>query len=1369
MDMKKTCFLTTLTLLCFFGVYSQNEKLKYIENINVSNGLAHNGVTCVLEDSRGFIWFGTFGGLNKYDGYIYKTYKNKAEGNLLKSNRVRSLEEDTRGNIWIGTEKGITIYDYEQDSFVDVSVPENIFQEPIFIRDIFVDEINKLIFCCTQNDGVIIFNEDYTFRKNITPSFFGEVSDKLVFVEGIKLSKDYFLFGTNLGLFSYNLSNDKFDHSVPGIIKECLTLKKVRDNTILAALNDGIGVLKYKILEGELEIMLDDIILNNNRFSSIDVDLNDNLWLGELNHGIFQLSSLREVLEKKTFKIVKFDDSRLLRSSGFLLSTTGYCWFATFNKGIYKFDLKYNPFSFLKIGSFNSKKQSVNNYLRLSPLSKDLVYFTSEKDGLVLFNTSNNQYEELPFDIGVKKSIRIVYVDSEKNLWMYAKNSSVVFRVRNGESRIEEITLPKTHDNGELKIRSFVEDKRGDIWITAGDKKDIIYKLILDEDNEISYKKIVFGKNSVSNIVISGIRKVYSDPSFNCLWIGTDHSGLFRVDNSYRIPKSKIGIDNYLYNKDSSESIPNNFITSIVRLPQGDLWIGTEGSGFCKLLESEKKPVFINYSEKDGLSNNVVKYITYDNSFNLWLGTDIGLNRFNPKTNVFQKFKSSDGLLPFDDFWYEGGKQYNNNLFFANDSGVCYFNPSEINLNNSIPNFQLDNFKVNGELIKVQEKIKGRVVLERNLNNTANINLNYDENTFSMDVSSLHFTKSENHYIKYKLLPLSKDWIKIPSRLKTIYFNDLRAANYKLHIKVSNDQDLWSSVRTMDIIVAPPFWKTKLAYFVYILLIILLMYFIINVLVRVKTLKYKIEIEIEKLEIENIKDINEEKLRFFSNISHEIKTPLTLILGPSAMLLERFQKNPDLGGKLELINRQAKKIGMLIEQVHDLRKEDLKALKMNNSIFNFNDFLLNTVKDFHAFSVDEKKNIEIINKGFQIEVRADRGKLTKILNNLIGNALKYTIANDYILIEFFVQNNNLILFISDTGEGIDEVDLPHVFERFYQSHEIGMSHKGGSGIGLSFTKKLVEMHLGSISVSSVRGEGTKFRVEMPIVHDNKTSNVEQNFVFPAGKVSDLSSSSIDKVVLDKIDVSDKFSNSLIYYVEDNNEMNSFVVDVLSNFYNVKSFFNGRECLDELNEEWPDLIISDVQMPVLNGLELCHEVKSNLKTSHIPVILLSALANGKNQIEGIREGADRYIEKPFDVEYLIVSIESLLLIRKSLKDRFDTGIPLIKNKNAEGKRDREFLDKLYRLLEENLSDQDFNLVDGCKELNLSRTLAFKKVKALTGTTPFEFLKNYRLEKSAKLLKEKQYKVSEVAIMTGFKSRSHFYKVFKNKYGVSPGEY
>ena len=1362
---KRSFIISFLIIFSYNALFSQENTLKFNQRLSISEGLSHNGVTSILEDSRGFLWVGTYDGLNKYNGYDFKVFRNTIDSDILVSNRVRTLSEDKKGVIWIGTDEGITTYDFSKETFKNLYDNKNA-NRPL-IRRIIIGKKNGLVLCATESNGILVFNDDYNFKGQYLPS--SEFSPKRIsFFDGMELDDSNYMFTTSAGLIIFNVENETFKRVLPDEIGFCNYIIKVDSNTFFVTLETGVAVFDMKAEGNNYTFKFKKSEFQDIQFNSAAVDELGNLWLNAIRDGLFHIDNAKAFVNNQPYKQSTYQaNTGLLRLSSVFTSSSSGCWIGSFNKGLFHFNLKENPFKHYAT-EMNYKNGLVSNeVLHINALDAKRIFVTANRGGLALFNTENEQFETLYPKI-IDQNARgagSVFIDSKNNIWLKVIGKGFGRIVANTNS-FEVVESAELGLNIDFSPRTFTEDKKGNLWI-ASEKE--VFKLSLEKNGKISKIERLNNNPFFKNNSLNLVRYIYADPQFNFIWIGTDANGLYRVNIEFEGAIEELVIDQFLNDKNNKLSLSSNFVTSIVRLPNKELWIGTERGGICKVVRSDGIPDFISFSEKQGLSNNVVKSLLYDDEYNLWVTTNIGLNKFNTKDFVFRKFTKENGL-PYEDFNYGAAKLKNGYFVISGFNGFCYFKPKELPDDETLPKLEFESFKIFNKTIFPGDTIANRVLLNKQLADGDELHLKYNEDVFSIEVASLHYSTPKSHYLKYQLAPLSDEWIEVPSSQRFISYNGLQPGEYTFKIMASNSLNKWTVPKELKIIIKPPLWKTTQAYFFYVLFAFLIVFVAVYVILRIQSLKHNVEID--QLEINNVKEINAAKLRFFSNISHDIKTPLTLISGPIDVLIDRFKGNFDVNEKLQIVRRQSKKIGELLEQVHDFQKAEANLLKLNFTNFSFNDFVNELITDFDFFAKNDNKKLVVINEPTHIYVSADKNKLEKVFNNLLNNAFKFTKPGDTISLKFYAEGNDLIVLVSDTGKGIDSEDLSHVFERFYQSQKKHGAYVGGSGIGLAFSKRLVEMHYGYISAESTLFEGTTIHVKMPIVQENQDEDIQQESeqrILLAEKEYVHNNSLIEDIKPSSINISGEFSESLIFLAEDNLEMRLFVSGILSKFFKVKTFTNGKECLDALEEEWPDIVISDLLMPELNGLDLCKAIKSDLKTSHIPVVLLTACTTIDHQIQGIKDGADAYIKKPFNIKHLVTSTEALLLNRKQLRERFQIDFPLTFGKSKEKNSNNVFLEKLYNLMEENLDNQDLDMNQFSKELYLNRTHFYQKVKALTNQTPFELLKAYRIKKAAELLINKKLPVNEVYVMIGFKSRTHFSKLFKETYGVTPGKY
>lgn len=977
---------------------------------------------------------------------------------------------------------------------------------------------------------------------------------------------------------------------------------------------------------------------------------------------------------------------------------------------------------------------------------------------LYLYDFRQNKISEFVSVISkeLQNNVKSFYVDSLDRLWILTKENRLYSYDKNAKLKeYKDVKLLLLKDDSP---QIFYSDPMGNIWLGYIDN---LYRISFTSDHEIDEVESIH----LDSCGISKIRAMYWDSRTSSMFVGTDVQGMYQLYIDRQKPIKDIKIEHYMFDKGDEHSLSSNFVSSIIRDKSGILWFGTEQGGLCRAIEEDgQRMKFISYSEEDGLSNNVVKSLLCDKSGNLWIATNIGLNIYRNDSGSFHVYRTSDGL-PFDDFWYASFMLNDGTLVFSKFEGFCYFNPDLLPKKEDLPQLHIRSFNVLSDKILPNEKYNDRIIIDSRLSDNDVLNLKYNENSISFDIDALYSKVATDHFIRYKLEPLNDEWIQIPAKDQKLSFNGLKPDNYRLSLSASNSFDEWTKPISIGINIAPPFSRSAIAYVIYVLLAILFISIIVYNLMRVQRLKY--ELREEAIQKKSLELLNIEKQRFFSNISHELKTPLTLILAPITVLSERFSLDIDVKEKLAIIKRQAKKMLNLIELSHELQLNERNMLKVKPCMFSFNKFLKDITEDFMFMAKYDNKDFVVNYPNKNVNVYADYSMIEQMLNNLLTNSFKHTVQRDKVGIDISYHDQLLTIKVYDTGDGISEKDLPYIFDRFYQASNQGLKNIGGTGIGLAFTKRLIELHSGNIGVESKLGEGSTFTVNLPIIQNVTEADVIDETNEQEGE-TDLYVGDWD---IKSIEIDSKYLRFLVYLVEDNTEMRSFLTEIIGQFFTLKSFANGKECLDGMNKEWPDIIVSDVMMPEMDGNELCNVIKSDLKTSHIPVILLTACNTVDDKIKGLQSGADAYIPKPFYPKHVLTRICTLLDNRAKLWERFQSGVPLniAANENEVSAKDNEFICALYAKFNEYVDDECVDMELLAKEIGVNRSLFFQKVKALTNDSPFELLKNYRLQRAAELLVKEEYNVNEVCMMTGFKSRTHFSRLFKEKYGVAPSKY
>ena len=1333
--------LLTFTLFLLISLFSSNANLlkdnflKLDNKINITNGLAHNGVTSVLKDSRGYLWIATYDGLSCYNGFSTSTYKNSINSKLFQTNRIRSLSEDKNGNIWLGTDNGVTIFEYNNAKFKQLYSKQrrNETQE-LIIRKIFCN--SKFSICFSEKDGIYIFNFHGKLLSHHNYNF------KCTFQDVQKLDDNKYIIATNIGLLLYDNLSGKIYHVLKDVNSNITSLFLLDKSTLLISDNKAIYEVKIKTINSSISFELSSVpLLKENLITSMYGDNKKGLWISTTNNGFIYVNDKYSI--EKSKKIRYIADSRI---NGFLQDNNEGMWVLTFDDGLLHFMFNKDVFREFDIEQIKMPK--------LISYSKNKILIYSSTKNTFIYDLDKLKVEEAPKSFIFSNIGYSLLINTKENIyWKFDYNE--IRRIINGKDF--KVKLPLGKVLPKERYSCGVEDFMGNLWIGYLNN---LYRLSLDKKGEVIDVESVYDNKFFKNNGINKIRVIYSDRFSKSLWIGTDVQGLFKIDLNKKQKLRDMKISQFTHSEKDPESLSSNFVSSIIRTPDKTLWIGTEQGGLCKCINDKGNVIFKTYSESNSLSNNVVKSLSYDKLGRLWVATNIGLNLYNKKDDSFYVFRTDDGL-PFEDFWYSCMSMQNGKIILSNVNTLCSFNPLKLPQKETLPKIYFSNFKIYDKKVGIGDEFNGRVIFTHTLNNGDCINLNYDENVFSLKIDAIYQNKSTNHKIYYLLEGISKEWMKMPAKRQMISFDGLTPGNYKLKVKASDSSGNFTKEQVLNIIISPPFWETIYAYILYFLMICGIVFIVIKFFMRLQRLKHKLMIE--DIEKENLKLLNAEKQRFFSNISHELKTPLTLILAPLASLMERFSLDIETSAKLRMIKRQSRKMQQLVEFAHDIEKDDYGVMKTNFTKFSINDFLNEITDDFSFMAEYEKKEFVVTSPDKNIFVSADKDMIEKILNNILNNAFKHTRTEDTISIIYKREENtnNLVFIISDTGYGISDEDLPHIFERFYQA---GNNKIGGAGIGLTFTKNLIDIHKGKITVKSELGRGTSFQVSLPIIVEELPYN--ENEVIKEEKIPMV----IDNLNTSNLKVNPNFFSSYVYIVEDDPEMRFMLTDIVKPFFKYKAFSNGRECLDEMTNQWPDLILSDVMMPEVDGIELCNTIKSDIKTSHIPIILLTALSTIDDKIQGLKSGADSYINKPFYAQHVITRIENLLEGRKQLRERFQVGIPLsFGNKDKLLEKDNEFLGKLYELFSKNLSNENIDIDSFALELGVNRSMFYQKIKLLTNDSPYELLKKYRLKRAAEMLEKNEMNVNEVCELTGFKSRTHFGRLFKEMYNVSPGKY
>lgn len=1323
-----------------------------IAQYTTAEGLAINGVNAMCRDRRGYLWIATYDGLNRYNGHQFTTYNMQNSANAFESNRMRSICELPNGDILIGNDNGITLFNYDTALFAPLSLDEVVRKDlNCIVREILISGDKSEVYCVTERDGILIYDIDLSFKRQ------QQYVDDAICNDAMVLDNHILIVSTSKGLEYHDMRNGEVKSILPDIVKYANYTLKISSDIVAIALQKGVQLFNVNNEGRDYSFKPSSkVYYPQSMFRTISVDENNRVWLGTKVSGV-KIVEIRELGNPNaTTNILPKE-----RISLMLFNSGSDKWIATFDNGIYCIDDSKRPFKGIET-TYSNSLQKIN---QIVPYSNDKLLLWALSNQVALYDIKSGTINHAKLGLTKEEltNFRRIAYDSSGIIWFLISRVDdsylIAVNPQNGVvKRLRHDAFPRFNVFSGFALE---RDYNGDMWISSPTE---IYRVSITKELQISGVESLSKNPYFETREIRPARVIYSDSYRDHIWIGCTTDGLYRLTLKSDAPLSEAKIAHYTNDKYDIKSLSSNTVSAIYRTPNGTLYIGTEHGGLCRATESADDIQFKRYMQVDGLSNNVVKGILSDQKGELWISTNIGLNHFVPRTEQFTVYRNIDGI-PFENFNYTNIRYANGTMAFSGGNNILSFNPIDISNREEQPNIWFSTLSINDNIVESGEELEGRVVLQKSLTDGDFIELKYDENRVAIGVDVICKSNSDNYKIQYKLEPHSRSWSTITASDGKILFDGLQPDTYKLSVKCCNFYGVWSEAKELTIKITPPLWKTTAAYVTYLVLFFIVLGVVLYVIFHLLALRHRLEIEV--ISKRNLENMNREKQRYFSNISHELKTPLTLILAPIAVLSEKFKLDVNVTHSLNVINRQSKKMLQLIDLAHNVQLESDNMLELKPSIFDFKRFVGEITQDFKYYSDSDSKKLIINSIESDVIVNADKSLIEKIMNNLLSNAFKHTRQNDTITFSYTADDNMLTFTVEDSGYGIDEKDLPRIFERFYQAKKRGAANIGGTGIGLTFSQTIARLHGGEIDVESKFGVGTKFTVRLPIVEDTTLYESEEITEIPATENMEATMI-LGDMNIDSIKVREDLQGSMVYLVEDNPDMREFLEGIIRQFYNVQSYSNGVECLEAMKSSWPDIVLTDVMMPQMDGYELCNAIKKSTLTSHIPVIMLTACSTIDEKIKGLSCGADSYIPKPFYPRHTITRIDALLYNRKKLRDRFLVDEAIMKGSTA-GNKDNEFMNNLYKLFSDNLSNEDIDLDEIAAQMCVSRTLFFQKIKAITNDSPYELLKNYRLKRAAEYLSVGDVQVNEVSFLVGFKSRTHFSKLFKDKYGHTPGKY
>ncbi len=1053
--------------------------------------------------------------------------------------------------------------------------------------------------------------------------------------------------------------------------------------------------------------------LISNRLLSLCIDRGENVWIGT------QFGISKTNIKEKQFNVLIPDNNPEFEFDNkihmIFKDSYGNIWCSTYSNEVYVYDQN------LKIKHIFSEKNGQNNfvgsgYFSFYEDSKGRLWLGSKGDGLFVLDLKkyHNQLCSATFK-------------------QFVPDASQPYAIHGNE------------------IYDIIEDDKNRIWIALhGGGLD----LILEKENQIQFVPYNQFLNSLCSITIDFGRCLMQDKNGKIWYGGINGLISFIPDEKDNMPSD---VDFYYFDKDKKETITYNDINSVYQDKKGKIWVGTYGGGLNVFIPETEK--FEHYSMSDGLPNDIVYFCINDEKGNLWISTKNGLSKYIQAENKFINYTVSEGL-PTNEFCEKGPFISTDELFFGTIRGIVHFKPSELNINDNnkiLPEILFTDFMVSNKVLEVDKEGP----LSKDINLADKIKLRYDQNNFSIAYATTDFQNPSNFRFEYLLDNFEEKWLKGNSN-RTITYTNIPPGNYILKLRLtSGTDDNLVKIKTLKVLVVPPIWGTAWAYLVYFILFLGLLIFSVNLFMRFNALRNSLRLE---------KKITDFKLKFFTNISHELRTPLTLIINPIKEIFGGEELDEDNKGLLQIVYNNANKLLKLVNEIMDFRKLQTQKASLHVSENKIVSFFKTICDDFNF--VAQQKNIQyeqFINVS-EKSLWFDAEKIEKVIINLLTNAFKYTAAEGRVVISLFVESGKFSITVEDTGKGIDADKRNKIFDWFYEAESANRSFfSQGAGIGLSLVDEFVRIHKGTIDVSSEPEKGSKFIVSIPGNRDAYTEAELTETAWEAGSESGRYIKQFHPALKIQTTSDTNKANKTVLLVEDNEELRLMLERKLCSYYNIKTAENGKLGLEAAIKDTPDLIVTDLLMPEMDGTEMTKQLKDNFNICHIPVIMLTAKSATEDKIEGYATGADAYLTKPFDFEVLIARVNNLLEQRKVLKRKFSNDIEFESRQVAVDIKDQEFIEEVIGVIISHLDDSTFKLHNVYGELGYSKTVFYNKIKALTGLNPSQFVRTVKLKEAGRLLKNTDRNVSEVAFTIGYSDINYFRNQFKKQFNKTPSEF
>ncbi|WP_207425862.1 two-component regulator propeller domain-containing protein [Pedobacter sp. SYSU D00535] len=1337
--MKHLLFFS-LFLSGLFSVHAvENPPLDYL---GIEHGLSNNAVTSIYQDRNGFMWFGTYEGLNRYDGYSFKVFRNRLnDSTSLIHNWVVALAEDDRNNIWIGTKQGASVYDpiTARFSFLYYK-PTNSTGLERFINAVndFEVDLHGNVFIATGGKGLLIKGTKIKHARQIP--FKGKTGTSADYhVQGITIDEQQrvWLFIQGEGLARYDYKTQKIC-LINNSVTAAKCLQADQKGGIWIGTEEGLRCYNFKSKALKSYRERDGAISNDN-IHGLSLIKKEAIWVATDGGGINIIRPGADKIER----LLPGKEKGSLTSgavNAVFEDKDKRIWIGTLRGGINILDERKTRFKTISHNPFNHKSLINNFILSFCEDENGNIWIGTDGEGLSFWNRKSNSYTNYRHRFNDNSSLSNnnvagIVKDYKNDIWV-ATYGGGVNKFNKRTNQFETFPLFNyAFKYNDRNAWSLYQDRSKTLWVGTCTNGGLYYF------NRSLNKFQLFDPNLRDAISITEDRQ-------GNFWLGT-FTQLIKVDRKQK--KHKVYDINFA-------------VRSIYEDRYNNFWIGTEGGGLLNF--NRKTGQFKTYTVDDGLPANSILNIIEDKAGELWLSTFNGLSRFNVKTRKFKNFFESDGLQS-NQFNYNAALRLSSGEFlFGGIKGFNIFFPEQIKSYNCAPNLLITGLRINNLPYESDDSFKDK----QSLYALKELTLPYDKAVISVDFASLDYSSSDKIVYKYYLEGWDNDWI-YAGRSRVANYSRLREGKYLLRIKATNAEGVWMpNEKLLQLTILPPWWRSWWAYSFYACFVIGVLYAYNNYQKRQQKLKY--QVQLAHLKVEQEKELNEKKLSFFTHISHEFRTPLTLIISPVKEFLNSRDSQVD-PKELIVVYRNARRLLSLVDQLLHFRKSDTEELKITR--FNMVTFCKEVYLCFQQQAKSKNIDFQFLCEDAEVTIYADKEKMEIVLFNLLSNAFKYTPEGGMIRLAIEAFSSHVRIKVTDTGSGISEEEGTRLFDKFYQAGCKDAANKAGFGIGLYLVKSYVESHKGNVSYSSKVGEGTEFKVELLTGKEHFDSHivyehVGETPVFLEELVEELLEEPKPKeeqlAVPESAIVSDK---PTMLIVDDNAEIRNYVKRIFQQSYLIYESESAEAGLDIINKYVPDIIITDVVMGEMSGVDLCMKVKEDPALSHIPVILLTSSSSAEIKLKGIEGGADDYITKPFDKDILIARVSNLLKSRNNLQRYFYNQITFKSDNSKVSPEYKEFLEKCISITEKHLDNDDFNVKILADEVGMSHSALYKKVKSISGKSVNEFIRFIRLRKAAELFINTDCNVNEGAFQAGFNDIKYFREQFSKLYGMKPSEF